>query len=1266
MSLITDIKQKIETIGPGEFQEFCDAVLSKIYPGSNIHSLGMKSGTGKTTTGNPDSYFRIENGDLAGKYILVAYTTQTSGGIYNKIKEDIEKCVDESKTGLPRKDIAEIIVCHTSSNLKAGDDEKLHDLCGDIPLEIYGVDQLANLVYNKYPTIVTDFLHMPFVTGQIRDQKDFINIYDSSELAAPLNTPFLFREKECSEILESLKVNNCVVLTGKPGVGKTRLALEVCRQYEKSNHAELLCIKNNGLGLFDEFLRWVEQLGKYIIFIDDANDIKELLPLINFARESTEHDIRFVMTVRDYVKDAVIQTIRKIKEPVVYKISVLSDKEITELINKVLDIQNIHYVDQIVRIAEGNPRIAYMAGKLAIDNDLSKIYDVSSLLNVYYANTIDKCVGSDEYLCITAGILAIIHAVSLNDLKNLEEIFSSGIIDQNNFIQCCNKLVDLEVAEKIYSTIVFSDQCFANYMIYYTFFSKKMIPFSTILDIGFRHFKEGTVQATSVIINIFNNDKASSYLKDQIRIVWNKYKNGPDQALFESFAEVYHLFFPNESLLMAKRKIDELQDETIPDFIDFDRGMYDYSDHVLTLLDGYASIPNLQENAMELALQYGLKSETNLIKFKHWFNTNFEINEDSIATRYEIQNQAIDFMNKHCLDSIPASKVFLPIASEWLTTEFNPISMGRKHSLRTYHIVYQYSEEAGLYRRSILKIVLRIAKEPSFKNEIHNSLLSMLSKYSQYVRSGLDQKFTECDAPYIEEIINNLDNDLNKAVIVNRLIKSCSIHHYDAPWNFDLNSIFTLETWKVYSIFSEDYLPSELTFREFKFQRQRKIESFAKTLTVDEMDSFIGAVDQCISISSKDNDTKNSLHTINDGLRILSDALSDNHELSIAYLQAVQKNGSTVTCRPDKIFANEINRDYREFYDFIANGTYSSVSIRNDWLYVYFATIPEEKCDQWALEKLLLFLKDDSDQYFFEYQNRSLEFLLKFRKTENNIFSIASRIILEKKEYNATVPAIYFDFMFREGFIEGFNPDNLIALYGEDTAILKEVYLYELQKDQLSDYKGKYLLCFCHHDPSWLNVYCDYLFQERIGKNSISLEKERLDSLWQLDEHQLLFDTIFEYAVKTDDSMSLLKNCRILRYTLGRYSKNADIVKKQQEWYLHLVEKYAPLDSLKSVFFMCSDLDDDFKLIMIQKFLELNQNFEDFKKLPLFPNSYFVTGSFIPMYEKRKDFLNKLLSMMQGLQFLEHRNLIDERIEDLEKMIDLEQASEVVRKANGW
>lgn len=166
----------LSTLEGGGFQDLCDTLLcAEGYEG--IFSLGMKAGTLKTTIGNPDTYFRSKS----GKYIFVAYTKEQTN-INKKIKEDIEKCLDHEKTGVDIKDIEKIICCHTSSTLKAGDDQALRELCGfyGIELELYGIDRIADKIYRNYPYIAKDKLNLSIDSNQIFPMEEFIKRYDAS------------------------------------------------------------------------------------------------------------------------------------------------------------------------------------------------------------------------------------------------------------------------------------------------------------------------------------------------------------------------------------------------------------------------------------------------------------------------------------------------------------------------------------------------------------------------------------------------------------------------------------------------------------------------------------------------------------------------------------------------------------------------------------------------------------------------------------------------------------------------------------------------------------------------------------------------------------------------------------------------------------------------------------------------------------------------------------------------------------------------------
>ena len=415
MSKITAIENAIIQLGAGEFQKFCDTFLSQKQYGK-INGLGMKSGSLKTTIGNPDTYFRKDN----GKYVCVAYTTQQKD-IYEKLEDDIKKCLDPQKTKLPIEEIEEIICCHTSSNLLAGEDLKLHKLCekADIKLTIYGVDEIAQQVYKYYPMIAKDFLGITLDTNQIMHVNEFVKLYDSNEMAAPLDTIFHGRKEELPNIIEAIRKNKVVIVYGAAGTGKTRIVLEAIRQLSREEGFNVLCVKNNNQPLYEDLIVKIDRPGAYLFFVDDANELSGLSQVIQYISKNNEgYTIKVVLTVRDYAKDLVVRIANKYTVPQMILLSSFSDDDIKEFLAVNMEITEELYVDQIIRIAEGNPRIAYMAGKLVKDTrSFSAIHDASQVYEQYYSTIIELRIRKDRELCLVAGILALVNAVFY--IKNL-------------------------------------------------------------------------------------------------------------------------------------------------------------------------------------------------------------------------------------------------------------------------------------------------------------------------------------------------------------------------------------------------------------------------------------------------------------------------------------------------------------------------------------------------------------------------------------------------------------------------------------------------------------------------------------------------------------------------------------------------------------------------------------------------------------------------------------------------------------------------------
>ena len=165
-----------------------------------------------------------------------------------------------------------------------------------------------------------------------------------------------------------------------------------------------LCVKNKNLGIYEDLVSATEHPGKYLFFIDDANELADIKQILSYiTKDYLGYDVKVIATVRDYAKAGVLTEVQDYIEPSVVLIEPFSEEEISSFLEENLGIKNQDYIEKIVEIAEGNPRIAYMAGKLAIEEEsLSAIYDVSQLYDAYYKRHVDATIGKDQDLCFAA------------------------------------------------------------------------------------------------------------------------------------------------------------------------------------------------------------------------------------------------------------------------------------------------------------------------------------------------------------------------------------------------------------------------------------------------------------------------------------------------------------------------------------------------------------------------------------------------------------------------------------------------------------------------------------------------------------------------------------------------------------------------------------------------------------------------------------------------------------------------------------------------
>ena len=921
MTEITDVKSRIIQLSPAVFEEFCSTLLYKVGH-RNIYELGIKAGTGKTKTGNPDTYSRQNN----GKYTFVVFTTQQNN-IYEKLLEDISKCFDLVDKELPIEKIETIICCHTSSNLKVIEDNKLHEYCNEkgVNLEIYGIDKIANLVYYDHPELMIS-LNLSINTNQILPIGDFVKLNDNNLMTAPLNTVFHFREEELQNIINSLESNSVVIIGGKSGVGKTRLALEAASLYEKTGNYKIFCVKSNKLEIYNDLVSTIKKGENYLFIVDDANELEQFNLILEYVNKLNDnYHVKIIATVRDYIKQDVINLVREYTNPISIDITKLTDDEIKKLIENNFGIRNNLFVEQIIRISEGIPRFAYMAGKLAKEKqNLSSILDASQLYENYYGNHMSKLLETERAVLITAGILAFNRSIKLQDIEFLKEFLIElgiSILDFKNAIDKLNRIEFIDVKKG--KVAIFDDQCLSNYILYYVFLDKEIIKLSDIIEVFYIYSRSRTIEALNTILNIFRSEKTLEYIKEEILSVWNKFEK-EDSQYYESFVRDFHIYNPIKGFRVADEKIKSVEEKEFNiTEIDFDRRGFYNSNSPLEYLTGYQNSNELLK-VYQLLMKYAGKTSSTLIESYNWLESYYGLQpKGTDNTQKIICEYLLEDINKGNSNAMAIGYMW---AKYLLSYSFESIIPDKNNSfiIRSWNIVY------NTYTSECRKVSWYILNSLVSKLEWKDKVLAFLGKFSDKIyynsSSEIDIKILEEDLVQIENILSRCRTTrIGYLKVLSKILNS--VKKLGMSFKGELEEYLIGKEWEIYSLFRNDRRFFECSIKEYKNYRQKQITRyFCSNMNIDEKE-LISLVDNMLGDPLLSED----YYFINEALTYLISDLDFYDDKKL--FNALINSSGNINIQPNVILEKILNNhNYKEILTDLKN---KDANFKNKWIYLF-------------------------------------------------------------------------------------------------------------------------------------------------------------------------------------------------------------------------------------------------------------------------------------------------------------------------------------------
>ena len=241
-------------------------------------------------------------------------------------------------------------------------------------------------------------------------------------------------------------------------------------------------------------------------------------------------------------------------------------------------------------------------------------------------------------------------------------------------------------------------------------------------------------------------------------------------------------------------------------------------------------------------------------------------------------------------------------------------------------------------------------------------------------------------------------------------------------------------------------------------------------------------------------------------------------------------------------------------------------------------------------------------------------------------------------------PHLLSGFLFRVGHGECIGTKELVEYFRGDIKVLCTAYIYAHQGRSYYDFDGELFSELIRGNPEFLADYVHKVAGKQIGRDGW----HALNILWQQDDYLKLISIVME----------CLKNATKPFFTWDSLAEdllsspiNMPLVnKRRNEWIKYYVEANCyDGESMRFLFGIVCNLPGEQRLPAIVTFCQCNPAFEAFRSIYIIPTHASWSGSEVPILEQHIAFLSEIKDSLRGMQFVEHRAHISEKIRNLQE-----------------
>lgn len=1247
MILNNEIKNAINSkLDQGKFQSMCNQILYEMGY-KNYSPLGTSDHSDNTVLGTPDTFYIKDN-----TCTFVEFTTQKTN-LFNKINDDTDKCI-KTFNSLSKNKNKKIIIFYSSSRLKPEQVAVLEKKCNDenVSLEIYNIENIANMLINDYPIIAYKYLDMAVDTLQVLNPVEFLDEYNSKKSSVKINEKLLFRDKEKDEILDKIKKNDIVLVSGKSGCGKTHLILDIIiNKCGFLNEYEILCINNKNQSLFDDLKIRLKKGGKYLIFLDDINNISDFNQIFYFLTLNN-YELKIIASVREYAKGKVIDRITKFEEETrnafdlgFVTVKKLEEKELIEVIKNNTVIKNPKVINNIIHVSQGNTRIMMMAANVIINGneDANTIKDI---YNKYYDFNVKELLKQSSTIMKTLSIISIINAIDLNNNAHLKllDLYNIKIDDfkKDLIILHNNEIVDI-VDENLARV---SEQCIANYSVYLSVIENKDIEMQDLIALFFEVSLTKIIDTINMLISVFGDESILDIVKESVKKLWDSIDNYSVSK--DVYLEKFGVIIPNETLKYCREYISSI-DQKYKEFkystIIVDKNKQYTDNKIFNLLRGFKNT-EYYDTAISIIIDYINKDSTVLPDAYKFFTFSCGFDSNIFDDNYDIQKVVIEKLISEYSTSKSNNILYLifHLIKEYMKLSGDFSYPDKKRNIVIQYFVLHETENLRVFRNVMLDFLFDISREDDYREDVCNVLFELYKSGSTHKENG--RLIIENDRKKIVQILSLFKMTSFKLCVLmddlNSFYKS-----------FDVEEILFDKSDKSFNFYKKLSKNIDRNLRDNKtLENMKKI---VDDYSYDDLDTIFNY----FSVIVNEEFVKDRW-SIDNGICYLIYAFLDKKvEYTSQILSNILMSNVSDIFSPECIIDKCIkNIGYFETKNIVLD----YYSDKNYYFMLYsYLLIPNRNITRKEIVNFKKFLLTKAKPK--RYIMIDVNLLSKYQKIDNNIFQYYFKIVNRMYSDNLSMVSSLTSRIFLDN-----DEDKDISLndkFKNDYNALFKIYMLLLKNRNNYDYNSKIFKMFLDADfKKYSRAYINEIKNDKI-KN---LDYNPLSSLWEYDFSLIknLVNYVFKrYFLKSFRAINFISvfikswkaKIYILHYDMKKtlkyiFSNSKTNYMKEEKILIDLIKKYHNnKEAIVILFDIISERSVECRLECIQTFVSLNKDINVFKKLQLEPSSWSWSGSEVPILEERRLFFVNLKDLLNksNKEIREYKDYIDSYILSLEK-----------------